>query len=157
LYWRERIWKGKFWKMFAGRKVKVNPGTYYVTVTVFIRRIRSSKFLKQTISFLPSSAPVGHFTWNWAELVLLVFPSSDLTRPDPKKYQNNFYSKTCNTSLALKSKTTSIISPKGRRPNFLLCERSSFVFFLKSCNTSVAESKWKTTTTLFQMEDNLNL
>ena len=33
---------------------------------------------------LPSSAPVGNFTWNWAELALLsLFPSSRLVRPDP--------------------------------------------------------------------------
>ena len=43
---------------------------------------------------LPSSAPVGNFTWNWAELALLsLFPSTrpDLTRKSIKKA---LYSKT---------------------------------------------------------------
>ena len=54
--------------------------------------------------FLPSSAPIGNFIWNWAELaLLLLFP---LTRLDPtwpgqqEMYQNssvqqNFFSKSC--------------------------------------------------------------
>ena len=53
-------------------------------------------------SMLPSSNPVGNFSWKWAELALLsLFLLFDPTRPDPtlKCIKAAFYSKTCFSKL----------------------------------------------------------
>ena len=45
---------------------------------------------------LPSSAPVGNFTWNWAELALLsLFPTRPTRPTRPEKYQNSFLQQNC--------------------------------------------------------------
>ena len=122
---------------------------------------------------LPSSAPIGNFSLNWAEVALLsLFPSSwaNPTLPDPatwNSFKKPWYSNTCLVKLvildqlSLNGRQPQFFSNE-RRPQFLFIWRTTSIFFKWKAISFVSSNERQTIffklkkTYLKKMEDDLN-
>ena len=117
-------------------------------------------WLNHKIGLLPSSAPVGNFSWNWAELALLsVFPPAGRW---PEKYPNCLIQINWPSNMCMEDDLTFFVV-NGRRPHIfvngrrppIFCKWKTTSHFLVNGRRHQFFGKWKTTSNILQMEDDL--